>query len=176
MTATPRVALLVDTSTGYSSQLIQGVALYAREHEPWQLLVQPRGARERWQMPRHWQPDGVIARITHKAQARELRRLRLPAINVSRSAVPAFGFPQVTIDEEALGVWAADHLLQRGFRNFGYCGLTAQPHYTDRCGPAYFAQLSRRACTGHQFRPFSQSEAARVAPTNRELQIGRAHV
>lgn len=170
MATSPRVALLVDTATGYSSQLIQGVAAHARERRHWQLLVQPRGAHERWQMPRHWQPDGVIARITHRAQARELRRLRIPVVNVSRSIVPTSGFPQVTIDEGVIGGWAAEHLLERGLRHFGYCGLTAQAYYTDRCGPAYCERLAGRNGRCHRFRPFSHGGAPRAAPTNRELQ------
>src|SRR5262245_29983035 len=118
-----RIAILVDTSTGYSSQLIRGVARYVREREqPWQLLVQPRGENERSLMPRHWQADGVIARITHRALARDLERRRIPVVNVSLSTVSGFDCPQVTIDERVVGRWAAEHLLEQGFRNFAYFG------------------------------------------------------
>lgn len=170
MSSAPRIALLIDTATGFSSQLIQGIAHYTREHRHWELMIQARGARERWQMPRHWRPDGVIARVMHRAQARELKRLHVPVVNVSRSIVPRFRFPQVTIDERSMGAWAANHLLERGFRHFGYCGLTTQAHYVDTCGPAFSGKLSQRGFGCHLFRPMSCGGAARAEPTHAELQ------
>jgi LacI family transcriptional regulator len=170
MVAPRKIALLIDTATGYSSEVIQGIAQYAREHEPWELLIQPRGARERKRMPRHWRPEGVIARVTHRALARDLKRLDVPIVNVSRSSPPGFRFPQVAIDEKLTGVWAANHLLERGFRNFGYCGLTTQPHYIDGCGPAYTGELSRRGMSCRLFRPFSRGGPGRPDPTHARLE------
>src|SRR5690606_35761994 len=120
MDSTPRIALQIDTSTGVSSQLIQGVVQYVREHQRWTLLVQSRGARERWRIPAHWKPNGVIARVTQASQARDLAKLEVPVLNVSRSVISGYPFPQVTIEERLIGEWAADHLLERGFTNFGY--------------------------------------------------------
>lgn len=169
MSPNRRVALLVDTSTGYSSRLIQGVAQYARAHQCWELLIQPRGAREIWRIPRHWQPDGVIARVTRQSQARELRKLKVPVVNVSRSIVPGPHFPQVAIDERMIGIWAADHLMERGFRRFGYCGLTTQAHYTDTCGPAFRQQLAGRGFGCRSFRSASLGGSARAEPTIAEM-------
>ena len=65
-----RIALLIDTSVTFSSLIIQGVARYAREHPHWQLLLQPRGVREHRGLPPHWDADGVITRVTHRAGGR----------------------------------------------------------------------------------------------------------
>lgn len=163
--APARIALLVDTSTGYSTRVIQGVAQYAREHAGWQLLIEPRGSRERWRMPRHWRPDGVIARVMHRSLARELDKLGVPVVNVSRSAVPGYACAQVTVDERMIGAWGAAHLMERGLRHFGYCGLTAQPHYTDRCGPEFRERLAQCGFECAMFRDFSPGGAARAAAT-----------
>lgn len=144
MTTIPRIALQIDTATGYSSALIHGVVEHTRERRRWELLVQTRGSRERWRIPAHWRPDGVIARVTRRSQARELVRLGVPVVNVSRSAVPGFPFPQVTVDERTIGTWAADHLVERGFTHVAYVGLTSQAFYTDTCGPAFRERLARR--------------------------------
>lgn len=137
------VALLIDTSTDYSTHVIEGVAKYAQEHHPWNLLVQPRGERERSLMPRHWRPDGIIARVTHQPLAADLTKRGVPVVNVSLSRVPRFNIPQVTIDEQLVGAWAATHLWERGFRHFGYFGMWNQPNYVDHCGPSFTSQLSR---------------------------------
>lgn len=170
MTDQPRIALQIDTSTGYSSALIQGIVQYAREHGRWELLVQSRGARERWRIPPHWKPTGVIARVTHRSQAADLARLDVPVVNVSRSVVAGFPFPQVTADERTIGLWAADHLVERGFTRFAYLGLTTQAHYTDACGPAFRGQLARRGFVMASFRGFSRGGRAREDPTVAELQ------
>ncbi len=160
-----RVALLVDTATGYSAQLIRGVAEYAREHGRWQLLIEPRGSQERWRMPRHWRPEGVIARVMHRSLVRDLEKLGVPAVNVSRSIVPGFSCAQVIVDERTIGAWAATHLMERGFRQFGYFGLTTQPHYTDTCGPEFSVRLALHGFGCRLFRPFSRGGSARAAPT-----------
>ncbi|MEX0585736.1 MAG: substrate-binding domain-containing protein, partial [Pirellulales bacterium] len=150
--------------------MIEGVARYAREHEPWQLLLQPRGERERSLMPRHWRPDGVIARITHHALAADLRKRRVPVVNVSLSTVPGFRIPQLTIDERILGAWAAAHLRERGYRHFGYFGLWKQANYVDRCGPAFVKKLAEfdAACTVHF--PRQAGAARHTALTTAHLQ------
>jgi len=146
-----QVALLIDTSTDYSSHLIEGVARYARTHRPWDLLVQPRGEHERTLMPRYWKPDGVIVRMTHRAMAKDLLKRKIPLVNVSLSQVKGYEFPQVTIDELMLGRLAAKHFQERGLRQFGYLAIWRQQNYVDHCGPAYAEELQRLVpeCTVH---------------------------
>jgi len=165
-----QVAMLIDTSTDFGIHVIEGVARFAYEHEHWSLLVQPRGERERFLVPRHWRPDGVIARVYHHALAVDLRKRRVPVVNVSQSTVAGFCIPQLTYDERLVGDWAATHLWERGFRHFGYCGLSKQPNYVDRCGPAFSRRLSRYkpGCTVHA--PRSSSAARRPALTTVDLQ------
>ena len=160
-----RIALQIDTSTGFSTQLIRGIADYMQEHQRWELLVQTRGTRERWRIPRHWKPDGVIARITQRAQARELQKLGVPVVNVSRSTVSGYDFPQVTIDDRQLGLWAADHFLERGLRHFGYFGLLTQSCYVDRCGPAFHERLAEQGFACSNFGAYSAGGRAQAEPT-----------
>lgn len=138
-----QVALLIDTSTDYSSLLIEGVARFTKTHEPWDLLVQPRGEHERSLMPRHWTPCGVIARVTHLALANDLKKRNIPVVNVSLSQIRGQPFPQVTVDEAVLGRMAANHFRERGLRHFGYLGMWRQQNYLDHCGPAFADELRR---------------------------------
>jgi DNA-binding LacI/PurR family transcriptional regulator len=100
-------------------------------------------------MPRHWQADGA-ARITHRA-ARP--GTYIPVVNVSISTVAGFDFPQVTVDERLVGEWAAQHLLDQGFRSFGYFGNWGQANYADRCGPVFAECVSARGFECRHFRP-----------------------
>jgi LacI family transcriptional regulator len=150
MKPTPRIALMVDTSTNFGTQIIEGVSRFVREHRSWQLLVQPRGEQERSLMPRYWHVDGVIARVTRRTLAADLQRRRVPVVNVSLSVVPGFRFPQVTIDERKIGAWAANYLMDIGLKQFGYCGVWNLPNYIDRSGPAFSAELGKRGFTCHR--------------------------
>jgi LacI family transcriptional regulator len=68
-----------------------------------------------------WHGHGVIARIENSKIEDAVAAINLPVVNVSGNAVKR-SFPTVATDSEALSVVAAEHLLERGFRQFGYCG------------------------------------------------------
>ena len=61
--------------------------------------------------------DGLIGRISLQG-ARRARRLQLPVVNVWYNS-PARDLPSVFPDMQACGRARAEHLLSRGFRNFG---------------------------------------------------------
>jgi LacI family transcriptional regulator, galactose operon repressor len=69
----------------------------------------------------NWHGHGIIARIENSNIEEAVAATDLPVVNVSGNAVKR-SFPTVTSDSEALSVVAAEHLLERGFRQFGYCG------------------------------------------------------
>lgn len=118
-----RVAILVDTSTTWGRDVIAGVHRYSRERGGWQLFVEPRGMEQRRWLPTAWKGDGVIARVGFVDLAKRLKQLKLPVVNVSGITLPRVNFPRVVSDQVAATGLAAEHLLARGFRNFGYFSL-----------------------------------------------------
>ncbi len=120
----PRVAILVDTATSWGRGIISGILQYLRQHEFWELYVEPRGTDEHPRVPRGWQGEGIIARVGDTLTARRLRALRLPVVNVSAVHLGTrHHFPQVASDVGAVARLAAEYFLDRGFRNFGYLSL-----------------------------------------------------
>jgi LacI family transcriptional regulator len=65
--------------------------------------------------------DGILARATPQL-AEAAKGARVPLVNVWLNS-PAKKIPSVFPDFEATGAMAAEHLLGRGFRNFGYLGF-----------------------------------------------------
>jgi LacI family transcriptional regulator len=63
----------------------------------------------------------VIARATPQL-AQAARRAGVPLVNVWMNS-PTQGLPAVFADFEASGTMAAEHLMARGFRKFGYLGF-----------------------------------------------------
>lgn len=119
----PRVAILVDTSSGWGRRLIRGIGGYAQSHGPWHLWVEGRGRDEKLRLPPGWAGEGIIARISDRAMARYLESAGAPVVNISSIEVPRAQFPRVATDLHAAGKLAADYLLDRGLKNFAYCGL-----------------------------------------------------
>jgi LacI family transcriptional regulator len=116
------VALLIETSNAYARGLLDGIIAYQREHELWSIYVgeQERGARPpRWL--RNWKGDGIIARIETAPIATAVRRMNIPAVDVS-AARRVKGIPWVETDDRAIAHLAAQHLIDRGFRKLAYCG------------------------------------------------------
>ena len=119
----PHVALLVETSLGSGRDILRGLARGVREFGPWALYHEPRSLEElvpHWL--RDWDGDGIIARIQNEAIAQAVRANRLPTVDVLGVVADA-GFPLVHVDDAAIARAAAEHLLERGFRHFGYFGI-----------------------------------------------------
>lgn len=116
------MALLIETSNAYARGLLQGVVHYIREHRPWSfhLMEQGRGD-DPPQWLEGWRGDGIIARIETPRIAAAVVRAGLPAVDVSAARlVPEL--PWVETDDAAIARVAAEHLRERGFRNFAFCG------------------------------------------------------
>jgi LacI family transcriptional regulator len=115
-----RVAVLVDTSTTWGRDVIEGVHRYSRGTVGWQLFVEPRGMEQRRWLPEGWKGDGVIARVGFVDLARRLREMDLPVVNVSGISLARVNFPRVVSDQVAAAGLAAGHLIDRGFKHFAY--------------------------------------------------------
>jgi LacI family transcriptional regulator len=122
----PHVALIIETSLGSGRDILRGVARYVREHEPWALYHEPHGLEESVpQWLRHWNGDGIIARIQTRRIAQQLAASGIPVVDVL-GVVPALPFPLVHVDNVAIARMAAEHLLERGFRRFGFFGIEGE--------------------------------------------------
>lgn len=118
-----QVALLIETSNAYARGLLHGIIDYIRKHETWSVYLpeQERGAAPPTWLNR-WQGDGVIARIENDEIAAIVRQLGLPVVDVSAARVLQ-NIPWVETDDQVIAEIAANHLHERGFRNFAYCGV-----------------------------------------------------
>jgi len=117
-----RVALIVETSNAYARGLLQGIFGYVKEHAPWffHRVEQGRGDDPPAWLS-HWEGDGIIARIETPRVAEAVVSAGLPAVDVSAGRfVPHL--PWVETDDRQIAILAADHLRERGFKSFGYCG------------------------------------------------------
>jgi LacI family transcriptional regulator len=138
--------------------LLHGIRAYIREHRSWSIYLgeQSRGEPAP-QWLRTWSGAGIIARIENAAIARAVRATGLPVIDVS-AARQMPNIPYVETDDAAIGRLGAEHLLQRRFRHFAFCGV---PHFKwSNSREEHFQQaLAEAGFACHVYRP---SEGARA--------------
>jgi LacI family transcriptional regulator len=118
-----RIALLIESSRAYGRGLLRGIASYVKLHGPWSLVHQERGLGD--DVP-DWLSgdafDGVIARIDTRALLDQIVPLALPTVDL-RGTYTVDGIPVIDTDERAVASAAAQHLLERRFANYAYCGI-----------------------------------------------------
>jgi LacI family transcriptional regulator len=150
MARRPRVALLSGTFSTYSRDLIHGIHDYLREHKPWSIYLGEYGRGEilpNWLQ--RWKGDGIVARVENVKIARTIVKTGLPTVDVS-FGLEHSPFPRVIMDNLAITKLAAEHLLERGFTHFGYCG--ENQHHWSRSRQDLFVRHIQTA--GHSVRSF----------------------
>jgi len=139
------VAILIETSRAYGRGLLRGIARYNREHGQWSTYFQPQGLGDPappWLAT--WHGDGIIARIDNRPLAQAVIRSRVPVVNL-RGTLGDLPFPFIGSDNEAVARLAAEHLLERGFRHFGFCGFARGYHAGFDCRGDCFQRFIEQA-------------------------------
>lgn len=118
------VALIMDTQVAPRRNMLTGVARYIQEHEPWALYLKPFGvdkSLESWLQ--HWDGDGIIAAVSDPASfptSFAFTNRRFPVVDVV-GVLSHEHVPLVHTNDRAVGRLGAEHLMERGFRHFGFC-------------------------------------------------------
>ncbi len=118
---TSNVLLFVETSREFGRGLLHGIAKYSRLHGHWRIYRRPLALDSSLPDWREMKIDGAIARDVKVAQI--LMHSGFPVIFVQHSRDMYKNFPAIITDSPSIGRMAAEHFLDRGFRNFAYCGF-----------------------------------------------------
>ena len=116
------IVLLVESGRAFGRGLLRGIARYARTQGNWSIIYHPwewDDKTPRWLTQTHC--DGVIARIDSIPLLRALQRLKVPVIDVRRKFRTP-GIAMVGSEYGLIAQLAVDHLREKGFRYFAYCG------------------------------------------------------
>ena len=155
----PRVAVFVDMLSEYGRDILGGVSDYIRTHRPWVVFGDPERVVAPVQRMSEWDGDGIIAHVGDPALLESIRASGLPVVNVSSMLLVEGGeggtpFASVLPDNAAVARLAAEHLLDRGFQAFGFCGFTGHPYSVLR-GRAFERRLEEagHACSFYESRP-----------------------
>jgi LacI family transcriptional regulator len=126
-----RVALLVESSRAYGRGILSGVAKYVRQHDPWSVFFQNLNlcdATPEWL--RHWKGEGMIVRLENSDIVSVIRRLKVPAVFLRH--VHDARIPSILTDNVATSWFCFEHLKERGFQHFAFCGFNGADYSDER--------------------------------------------
>jgi LacI family transcriptional regulator len=145
-----RVALMVESSRAFGRELVRGIMRYSRMHGPWvfpwvfykqDLFYVARGSEKaELEHLRRWGPEGIISRDTR--DIKELAKWNIPLFVAVAMEPPNPQRNNIITEGLSIGKMAAEHLLERGFRHFGYCGFDDM-YWSCQRGKSFSAYLSK---------------------------------
>jgi len=124
MNRPPHVALIIESSVSYGRNILQGIARYMSSHHRWSVYFEQHelgAAPPAWLASSHW--DGILCRPTDPRLARRLQRMKVPVVDLN-DLYENLKLPWVGSDHRAIGSVGANHFVERGFRNFAFCGFS----------------------------------------------------
>lgn len=114
-----RIAVLIERSRAYGRRLCEGVAAYALRHRAWHLTLIDGHDLGNSRKMRGF--DGFICRFLDTRVPRKVLRYDKPIVDVYHDR-PLAGIAAVDSDHCDIGRAAAEHLLERHFTRFAFCG------------------------------------------------------
>jgi LacI family transcriptional regulator len=173
-----QVALAFPIAVPWLAQCMRGIVEYSQEHGNWNFLTSLStliGAKE-FSISvaglKGWPGDGVIAFINDREEVRDAQRLGIPVVGLS-GMLQENSLPRVMVDHYAIGRFAAEHLLQCGFRRLGYYGIRG-PWYSQERGRGFRDRAAEAGvpCDVFEQAPATNSRLSwhkRLAPVDKWL-------
>ena len=117
MKAAPRtICLLHPSDHDCERETTLGATRYAQSRTNWRLITRYFSVVEGVFEDVHG--DGIIVCLGSPETEQRIRDLRLPTVSIFGPS----GFPNVGLDEQQIGLAAAEHFIARGFFHFAYVG------------------------------------------------------
>ncbi|MHC4912488.1 MAG: DNA-binding transcriptional regulator [Planctomycetota bacterium] len=161
-----KVILLIETSHTYGRGLLRGIARYSSHHGSWSVYrpfphygKHVRSERNISKLKRI-NADGMI--IREPAKIEDFMALGIPMI-ISPSLMNP-DIPTILTNAGKIGVLGAEHLLERGFKNFAFCAFGVLPWSLNRLSS--FKQRIQKA--GFQVEVFSSSVKKIYSPSEKD--------
>ena len=138
------VALIVETSSNYGRNLLDGIVRFKKTQSDWSVFLEEqdlRGGPPEWLID--WNGDGIICRSTNPEIAQMVRSRKIPFVDLNDRRSGKSEFVTLRSDDHAIGRLGARHFMERGFRSFGFLGFD-QEAWSRRREESFVAELKQK--------------------------------
>jgi LacI family transcriptional regulator len=125
------VLLAIESSRGSGRSLLNGIVKYSRIHKQWSFHWEPAGLGQISSNLNDVAFDGIIMRDSKENE--KFFKLDIPIIVVRHSKNESPAQINIVTDYKTIGIMAANHLLERGFKHYGFCGFYSFIWSKNRC-------------------------------------------
>lgn len=115
------VAVVTDLTSEYDRSVVHGITRFVQEERQWIIYLRDDPRHKIAQLQR-WQGHGVIANIEDPNVVEAVKQLGVPVVGFGGSELNDDQIYFLQGDNKAIARMAAEHLLERGFTSFAYCG------------------------------------------------------
>lgn len=116
----PSILVMLESSRESGRKLIAGIADYARHFGPWRFHWMPGGLKNLPGSQVETRFDGILARNVVDLGVYASKGIPVVAFTYGQNDIP--DIVTVDADDEGIAGVIAKHFLQRGFKNFAFCG------------------------------------------------------
>ena len=157
----PKIAIFFETSAVNDRRITRGIIKYSSLCGPWLFyskvhpfyMLQGKNAWRKRILPelRIWDPDGIIAHVDI-TKAQELMELGAPIILQPLREPVSMGPSVLRDDNQAVGEIGAEYLLERGFKNYAFCGFP-NVYWSQERSEAFVKRILRAGFEPHLYEP-----------------------
>ena len=145
----PKIGLIVEITREFGRGLCRGVSELARESGTFNpFLIDAPKLKNPDQLREY---DGFIARVMNDRIAQVLAKTKKPVVDVYYDK-PRDGFAIVKTRHSRIGTLAAEHFIERKFKNFAYCGF-AGGRFSTYCKAAFVRALLKHGVKCNSYAP-----------------------
>ena len=125
----PRILLIIDSSRALGRGLLRGIAKYSRHQGPLILFreypIYANELKKKQFNLSDWDIDGIIVAEVQvdENMLDQIRKSGIPSA-IKNIGNEVNGLCNIISENKSIGVIAARHFLDRGFKEFAYCGMT----------------------------------------------------
>lgn len=157
-----RVALLLESDMAFDRAIARGVGQYIHSHTGWIILMDPMTEASLDSL-KHWAPDGIIASIRLPAIREIAAETDIPIVGFGSYSEKEDGdlkFPIVSSNQTEIGRMAARHFINKGLRNFAFCGGTERELWCQQRREGFMSELAQHGFECADYRPDADSTAS----------------
>ena len=145
----PKIGLIVEITREFGRGLCRGVSELARETGDFSpFLIDTPKLRDPKRLREY---DGFVARVMNDRIAQVLAKAGKPVVDVYYDR-PRDGFAIVKTRHSRIGTLAAEHFIERRFKNFAFCGY-AGGRFSAYCRAAFVRALAKHGATCNCYTP-----------------------
>ena len=150
-----KIAVILNLNKQYDRYLVAGIARYVREQGDWSLYLEDE---PHLRIPdfKTWKGHGVIADLDDENLYKQLVDLKIPVVGLGGG----YGLytdngqiPYIYTDNKGIAELGAEHLYDRGFRNFAFSNIapTAINGWAAERQDFFSSYINARGCKCHSF-------------------------